>query len=320
MGAWIDFAALKRSIGLAMVLRRYQVRLRRSGRDQYRGVCPIHRGEGREAFHANLSRNLFHCFSCGAGGTVLDFVAAMEGCTLVEAAHKLAGEAVVSGRPWPADCREKPRVTKEHRVPPPLRFILRGIDSTHPYLAARGIATATAEEFGIGWYRGPGIFGGRLVIPIYNECGELVAYCGRAVDASTPRYRFPSGFAKSEVLFNLHRAASAGQSAVVVVEGFFDCLKVHQAGMMPVVALMGTSLYESQQRLLLERFHRVILMLDGDAVGRRAATTIAARLRSDVSVHVVPLPDLVQPDQLAPGAIREILQTHPGAGAFCQIC
>jgi DNA primase len=82
MSNWVDFAALKRSIPLALVFERYQVKLRRSVRDQYRGLCPLHRGDGRDAFHANLSRNVFHCFSCGAGGSVLDFVAAIEACTL----------------------------------------------------------------------------------------------------------------------------------------------------------------------------------------------------------------------------------------------
>ena len=67
MASWVDFAALKREVGLAPVLQQYDVQLRRSGRDQYRGRCPIHHGEGGDAFHANLSRNLFHCFSCGAG-------------------------------------------------------------------------------------------------------------------------------------------------------------------------------------------------------------------------------------------------------------
>src|SRR6478672_13473599 len=82
----VDFAALKQSVALAPLLQDYGVRLRCSGRDQYRGLCPIHHGQGREAFHANLTRNLFHCFSCGASGTVLDFVAAIERCTLREAA------------------------------------------------------------------------------------------------------------------------------------------------------------------------------------------------------------------------------------------
>jgi DNA primase len=85
---------------------------------------------------------------------------------------------------------------------------LRGIDSAHPYLATRGIQRATAEQFSIGFYRGSGIFGGRLVIPIHNERGELVAYYGRAVGGGQPRYRFPWEFPKSEIVFNLHRTVA----------------------------------------------------------------------------------------------------------------
>ena len=98
MSDWVDFAAVKRSVPLALIFERYHVKLRRSGRDQYRGHCPIHHGEGPEAFHANLSRNIFHCFSCGAGGSGLDFVAAIEGCTLREAALRLHQQAFVPGQ------------------------------------------------------------------------------------------------------------------------------------------------------------------------------------------------------------------------------
>lgn len=308
MGNWVDFAAVKQSIELAPLLRRYRVPLRRSGRDQYRGRCPIHQGEGREAFHVNLTRNIFHCFSCGAGGSVLDFVAAMEGCTLREAALKLQG---LTDRPPMPDSAQQ-LVTRKRRVPQPLGFVLRGVNSTHPYLAARGIDQPTARQFGIGFYRGPGLFSGRLVIPIHNPRGELVAYCGRALNGTEPRYRFPAGFPKSEILFNLHRAAAAAKPAVVVVEGFFDCLKVHQAGIPSVVALMGAALYESQERALLERFRRVILMLDGDAAGWRATTEITARLRPHCAVQVIHLAAQAQPDQLSEDAIRHLLEPALG--------
>jgi DNA primase len=109
----VDFAAIKQSVPLAPLLRRYQVKLRRSGRDQYRGRCPIHRGEGAEAFHANLSRNIFHCFSCGAGGSVLDFVAAMEGCDLREAARRLRQDAFLADESVAAVGDQKQLVTKE---------------------------------------------------------------------------------------------------------------------------------------------------------------------------------------------------------------
>lgn len=319
MQTWIDFAAIKQSVGLAPILRRYHVSLRRSGRDQYRGLCPIHRGEGRDAFHANLSRNLFHCFSCGAGGTVLDFVASMESCTLREAAQKLAEEARLVSSARPA-CPPKPTVTRKNNASvSPLGFVLHGIDSAHPYLAARGIEAATAHEFGIGFYRGPGLLCGRLVIPIHNAAAELVAYCGRSLDGTPPRYRFPSGFAKSEVLFNLHRAVTAGQDTVVVVEGFFDCFKLRQAGV-ACVALMGSALYDTQQRALLDRFRNVILMLDGDEAGRRATATIIARLQPSTSVSAVYLPDSVQPDQLSASPIRQLLQAHTGPAMHGRLC
>lgn len=309
MSNWVDFAAIKQSVPLAPLLQRYQVKLRRSGRDQYRGRCPIHRGEGPEAFHANLSQNIFHCFSCGAGGSVLDFVAAMEGCDLRQAALRLQQETFLSSGPA-AGAEGTPTVTKKRCRPTPLGFTLGGIDSTHAYLPARGIDKLTAEEFGVGVYSGAGIFSGRLVIPIHNQHGELVAYCGRALDGSEPRYRFPPGFAKSEILFNFQRAAAAEKPAVIVVEGFFDCLKLHRAGVRSVVALMGSALYPSQECLLIERFRHVILMLDGDSAGRHATAEIAFRLRSHCTVQVIHLAPDTQPDQMTSEEIWRVLRTH----------
>jgi DNA primase len=143
----------------------------------------------------------------------------------------------------------------------------------------------------------------------HNADGELVAYCGRSVDQTQPRHRAPSPFAKSEILFNMHRAASEGDHSVIVVEGFFDCMKVHQAGIGPVVGLMGSALYEPQRQLLLGRFRRVVLFLGADATGRRASTVIAQKLRPNCEVRVVLLADGLQPDQLPKTEIAKVLQT-----------
>jgi DNA primase len=309
MSNWLDFAAIKQQVALSVVLRQYQVPLRRSGRYQYRGICPIHRGQGRDAFHVNLSQNVFHCFSCGAGGSVLDFVAAMERCSLREAARRLQQDCGMAAQTARGISRGSPTVTEKMSTPKPLGFALRDVDSTHPYLATRGLAPSTAAHFGVGYYLGPGLFSGRLVIPIHNAQGELVAYCGRALDGSTPRYRFPPRFAKSQLLFNWHRAAEAGKRVVVVVEGFFACLHLHQAGVRSVVALMGSALSRAQQNLLLERFRHVILMLDGDAAGRRAAAEIASQLRTGCSLQVIELAAEMQPDQLSAEQVRQLLQT-----------
>jgi DNA primase len=303
---WLDFKSIKRGVKLEAVLRYYHVELRRSGKDQYRGCCPIHRGDGRDAFHVNLARNVFHCFACGAGGTVLDFMAAMERCSLYAAAQKLQDVAGSSGQPRLIR-DETELVTERRRVSLPLNFKLAGIDGTHPYLADRGITEKTAVEFGVGFYAGPGLMHGRLVIPIHNADGQLIAYCGRSVDQTPPRYRVPPGFAKSAVLFNMHRAAATEENAVVVVEGFFDCMQVHQAGIRSVVALMGAVLYDPQ-RCALGRFRQVILMLDGDVTGRKASKVIAEKLRPISPVQVLELPVGAQPDQLSAETIREILK------------
>jgi DNA primase len=90
MSAWVDFGALKEAVSVEAVLSHYQVNgLRRRRRGRLQGRCPIHRGERDDAFHVDLAKNLFHCFACQAGGNVLDFVAAMEGCSIREAALKL---------------------------------------------------------------------------------------------------------------------------------------------------------------------------------------------------------------------------------------
>lgn len=237
----------------------------------------------------------------------MDFVAAMERCSVYEAAQRLHAQSRTSD-PWRPLPHGKELVTKRRKISLPLPFELRGVDCTHPYLGDRGISQKTAREFGVGFYPGPGLMRGRLVIPIHNAQGELIAYCGRALDQTSPRYRVPPGFAKSEVLFNMHRAAATAEGAVVVVEGFFDCMKVHQAGIPSVVALMGAVLYEPQCGVLVDRFRQVILLLDGDVTGRNASKVIAEKLWPISRVQVLELPGGTQPDQLSPETIREMLQ------------
>jgi DNA primase len=321
MAGWIEFASLKQAAPLMKVLERYGVGgLRRSGKDQWRGRCPLHEGEGRDAFHVNTARQLFHCFSCGAGGTVLDLVASLEGCGVREAAQKLAAwwkPAVANVGGASVSHREQPTVTEKSNGLRPLGFRLRGVDAEHRHLSTRGISLRTAITFGVGFYAGPGLLSRRLVIPIHDEAGRLVAYCGRSLDGSEPRYKFPAGFAKSQVVFNLHRAVAAGEEAVIVVEGFFDCLKVHQAGFRSVVALMGSALSDRQRRLLRERFGKIILMLDGDGAGRRATVTIAARLADRCLVRAIELAAGVQPDQLSEPTIHQILEEEGGNSNSC---
>jgi len=309
MREWVDFSEIKGRITLEQVLRSYKITwLRRSGIDQYRGRCPIHRGQGKEAFHANLNRGIFHCFACGAGGNVLDFVAAMEGSSIREAALRLQEyrDSSIRVAPAAAGFTGRKLVTKKRSIHPPLSFTLE-LDRCHPYLARRGIEGATADHFGVGYFRGQGLMSRRIAIPIRDDAGQVVAYCGRAVDQAEPRYRFPTGFQKSQVLFHYDRARATGADEVIVVEGFFDCMRVYQSGFPCVVALMGAWLSPRQKALLADRFSQIVLLFDGDATGRRATRQIASDLARSCSVTPVQLPPGVQPDQMSAEEIRQLV-------------
>jgi len=149
---------------------------------------------------------------------------------------------------------------------------------------------------------------GRVIIPIHNDRGSLVAYAGRAVDALEPKYRFPAGFHKAAELYNLHRARAAGSDDLIVVEGFFDCLRIHEAGFRNVVALMGCTISGQQIRLLSDSCSSVVLLLDGDSAGRQATPVIsAALLAGGLRVRTLCVPDGQQPDSMSIADLRALI-------------
>jgi hypothetical protein len=314
---WVNFKQLKADVAIEQVVAHYGVHLRRIGGTELRGRCPLpthSSSRSRDSFAVNIARNVWSCRSLSCmqarggrpGGNILDFVALMERCSIQEAALRLqrwsgSAERLIV----PREARPDPVVSEN----PPLHFTLQYVEATHPYLTSRGLSLRTARMFGLGFYAGKGLLRGRIVIPIHNEAGELVAYAGRAIDNQEPKYRFPAGFRKSLVLFNLHRANAMKAHTVVVVEGFFDTIAVHQAGY-PVVGLMGSTLSRFQADLLTGHFAGVLLMLDGDDAGRDGALRAAQALGTRVSVSTISLDDGRQPDQLAPGEIRRLITCH----------
>jgi DNA primase len=320
---WVDFQVVKKAVSLQAVLDHYGVNWLRKSGDELRGRCPIHKGEGERTLSVNLAKNAFRCYSCRAKGNQLDFVAAMEDCSVRDAALKLQdwfrlgrtngerkGERRAPATKRPASQRATEKPGGDELAPnAPLKFALKDVDPNHAYLAQRGIGKETLETFGVGFFPGKGLMAGRIVIPIHNGVGELVAYAGRAIDDSEPKYKFPPGFHKSLELYNLHRAVKTEDSGrVIVVEGFFDALNLHQAGYRGVVALMGCELSAAQERLLTESFYEIVLMLDGDEPGRAGAGQIAARLARSAWVRVVDVPAGKQPDQLSAHEIQMLLQ------------
>jgi len=245
----------------------------------------------------------------------------MEHCTVRDAAVKLAAWfsltpnntaprlAAKGGIQKPPAAENGGEGTAENKT---LTFQLKGVDPSHAYLRDRGIQKETAEAFGVGIFSGKGTMSGRCVIPIHNERGELVAYAGRAIDDSEPKYKLPSGFRKSLELFNFHRAVAktpAGRgSTVVLVEGFFDCMKVNEAGY-PCVALMGCSLSSEQEHLLCRHFTGVILLLDGDDAGRAGTDDCLLRLGRELWVKAIQLTVGAQPDSLTIGELEQLLSS-----------
>jgi DNA primase len=321
MSQWVDYRALKQSVGIAQVLSSYHVQLKPVGPDQLRGRCPLptHGSErSRESFSVHTAKNVWACHSAscrearqgGVGGNVLDLVALLQRCSIREAALQLQGGWPTENRPW-VQLASKGSSSSPTPIRP-LPFSLRL--SWHPYLDYRGVHPAAAARFGVGYYAGPGFLRGRVAFPIHDSEGRLVAYAGRSIDGSEPRYLFPPGFRKSQVVFNLHHAgAEAGRpTGCVIVEGFFDCLRLHQAGYRKVIALMGANLSEMQETLLLASFREVVLMLDGDEAGRWATRRVAARLRGRISLHIAEVPSGRQPDQLSSEEIEQILSGASG--------
>jgi DNA primase len=325
---WIDFTELKHRVSIRDVLTRYGYlnRLSEKKPGKLAGACPIHGGKNSTSFQVDTEKNVFNCFSQCGGGNILDLVMKIEKCGIREAGEKLAdwfelrfertkkSEAAEPTRTSPetsgtaAAHRQMP--VDAPRVNPPLERPLRDLNPDHPYLVTRGLTIPTIKTFGVG-YCTRGLLRGRIAIPIHDDQAVLVAYAGRAVKEDlaegTGKYRLPEGFKKSFVLFNLHRAKEHAGRGLIVVEGFFDCFKVHEAGFPNVVALMGSTLSEHQEQLLLAHTDRLALMFDGDDAGTKCLREFYGQLRQRIYLRELHLGAGEQPDRLSEDRLRKLL-------------
>lgn len=322
MAHWVSFRELREQVSMEDILQHYGLfeKFRRS-KNEVIGLCPFHE-ETAGSFHASLTKNVFHCFGCQSKGNILDFVASMEGVEVRQAAFMIQEWFQVSSGDRSKSAIRPPEIqagvsgTQDEASGenPPLNFRLQNLNPNHPYLAERSLEPETIEYFGLG-YCSRGLMRGRVVIPIHNERGELVAYSGRYPGEpreGRPKYLLPSGFRKSHVVFNLNRAGgSAKENGLVVVEGFFDVFRVWQAGFHQVVAIMGSSLSERQGDLVAASVGpqgKVTLFLDQDDAGRTCMKQCLDELSPRVFVKALELPnEVAQPDRLTTEQIRLIL-------------
>ncbi len=338
---FVNFKAVKTAVTMEQVLDHYGLldKFKKSG-DGLAGPCPIHRGSNPTQFRVSTSKNIWNCFSkCQRGGNVLDFIAKMEDVSIHAAAIKAiewfhldlgamqtAGDEEQS-RPTESENGKSPKTAEPKSAAPPnakedeaapnkpLKFHLDKLQRDHPYLVERGLTLETVVDFGAG-YCEKGMMAGRIAIPIHNAEGEVLAYAGRFPGepaADMPKYKLPPGFRKSLELFNLDRAIKEPpDTLLIIVEGFFDCMKLHQHGFRKVVALMGSTMSAAQSELLRRHTNadsRVLVMLDEDEAGRAGRDDIAARLAKFcfVKVHVFDEPN-TQPDELVAENLQEILE------------
>ena len=337
---FVDFRAVKAAITMEQLLVHYNIldQFKRTG-DSLNGPCPIHKGSNPTQFRVSTSKNLWNCFSdCEHGGNTLDFICKMEKCSVHAAALKaiewfnLDPEAMAAAdnKAGPTEPRKAapgtkpaarpaaaPKATPESNVPnPPLKFRLDKLERQHPYLTEqRKLTPETIVDFGIG-YCNKGMMEGRIAIPIHNVKGEVVAYAGRFVGEpgeDTPKYKLPPGFRKSQELFNLDRAIKEpADKPLLIVEGFFDAMKIHDHGYRKVVALMGSTLSSAQEELI--RHHttsqsHVIVMLDENEAGQAGREDIASRLSRFcfVRVHQFPRPEM-EPEHLTDEELADVVE------------
>ncbi len=325
---------IRARVSLKELVGRY-VELRPAGRGRYKGLCPFHK-EKTPSFYVDEEKGLFYCFGCKAGGDVFTFLEKIEGLTFAEALERLADEAGV-------ELPERPREKKDKDLYQinalALSFFRRELgEKARRYLEGRGIKPTYVEAFQLG-YAPPGWdrltqylakegvplekavaagvlaekegriydrFRDRLVVPILDASGRVVAFSGRTLDPEgEPKYlNSPESpiFKKRELLFGLPQAREAirEKKRAIVVEGLFDVIALHQMGYREAVAVLGSA-FTPEQALLLKRLGVTDLYLafDADEAGRKATL---AGLDLDVvrSFHVraALLPEGLDPGDL----------------------
>ena len=253
----------------------------------------------------------------------MDFVVAMESVNIRQAGLLIQKWFGMVSEEKGQLAKEEKKVEKgkkeakdeEEIVNPALTFELKALDGKHPYLLRkRGLKKETVKEFGLGCCK-RGLMKGRIVIPIHNEKGELVAYAGR-YPGDPPegklKYKLPPKFKKSLVVFNLNRVKDMGEDkGLILVEDFFDVFNLWQAGYKNVVALMGTSMSDEQEKLVVETVGekgKVALMFDSSEAGKSGSQDALARLASQVYVKLIKLGEEgLQPNSPSKEKIKKFL-------------
>jgi DNA primase len=296
-------------VDIVDVIERY-VPLKKAGTN-YQSRCPFH-NEKTPSFTVSPTKQFYHCFGCGAHGSAITFLMQHTGMGFVEAVKELAGRAGMTlpddgSRSNPEDGRREQLYELMETAAHFYKGELKSSEAAVAYLKNRGLAGETAARYGLGYapddwqglaravadYQDKGLeetglviageagkrydrFRHRVMFPIRNERGKVIAFGGRVLDKGEPKYlNSPETplFHKGRELYGLHEARRAIQAAgrVIVVEGYMDVVMLAQHGVENAVATLGTAVTSDQVERLLRLADAIVFAFDGDAAGRKAA-------------------------------------------------
>jgi DNA primase len=348
---------LRSRVSLAEVVGR-RVTLQKRGRE-FTGLCPFHK-EKTPSFHVVEEKGFYHCFGCGAHGDVIGFAMQTQNLGFREAVEELsriAGLDVPRETPQERE-REQRRATLQGAMTAAAQFFADALagsqgGAARAYLDGRGLDAEALRRFGLGFApdsrdalkRALGkqfpepllieaglvrqaedrpdtydYFRNRIVFPIADRRGQIIAFGGRVMGDGQPKYlNSPDTplFQKGRVLYGwpAARAAAARDSSAIVTEGYMDVIALHRAGFGTAVAPLGTALTEAQLEEVWKLAPEPVLCFDGDAAGQRAAGRALDRalplLKPGRSLRFAVLPEGDDPDTLlrrmGADAMRDVL-------------
>ncbi len=311
----------------AEVIGEYVPLQKKGGR--YWGRCPFHQ-EKTPSFCVTPDKGMYYCFGCHKGGGLIQFVMEIEKVPFRDAVELLAKKAGVEIEREEGETGGVKRETYlelNRRLVGSFNWLLREspiAENARAYLSGRGIGREEIEEFKLGYAPGDrewlkkflktksysddflaktglfsdssggkaALFANRIIFPIANAKGEVVAFGGRALAEGAPKYiNSPETpyFKKGENLFGMDKALPAikEKGTTFLVEGYMDVLAMHRAGMKNCVAPLGTALTEAQARFLKRYADRAVLAFDTDDAGRKAtlrSIEILEKLDFDIGV------------------------------------
>ncbi|BAT70946.1 DNA primase [Thermosulfidibacter takaii ABI70S6] len=334
LDAYID--EIKARLDIVDVVSTY-IPLKRVGRN-YVGLCPFHI-EKDPSFTVSPDKQIFYCFGCGMGGDAIKFIQLMDGIEFPEAVKKaaeMAGVEIDFSSHAKVEVQEKSRLKQLHSLVAEAytSFLKADVGKrAREYLKNRGISAVWWEFFKIG-YAPSGIdlsqmllkrgftrdelersglfsykngkfysrFFDRVMIPILDAKGDVVAFGGRIIDRGEPKYlNSPETpiFSKGKILFGLPQARSyiRERQRAIVVEGYMDVISMHVAGFQETVASLGTAFTVDQAKMLSRLTRDVYLLYDGDEAGKKAAFRASKIFYSiGLEAKVVVLPGGMDPD------------------------